>query len=738
MNTQHQHQSVFDDTVQNLVTCRATARSKIDEHPIDCAFTAGRKATDLEPKSLAWQELRGFLSKPLEVANCTIAEYQAGDNNRRAEIKDGLGIVPAKLKDPTLGRKTENIESVSMIVLDIDCGMTLEEVQKIMEGTESVIHTTFSHTPEHPKLRVHIPLAKPVAPIFAKTILHQMQERFSGRLDRACFDAAHMFYLPKCPRNAEPLFEYRHILGELFEPETTTASENLANPVKKSATRFVAANCASISKVEIGERNSTLASLVGKWLSTGDSSEQVHDKALQWNDGLESPLARKEVEQIVRSITKTAERKSALTDMALSEVVAEMNKQYVFLTDTGQVFRLNDRKVVSLEQLRNTYANKTVIDDSIGSRRLTAIDAWLKSPERFQLRNITLVPGLGLIVDDCLNLWEGWPIAPAGGDISPWRTLVDHIFGNGTPEAVYFEQWVAYPFQHPGTKLAVAVVIWSTQQGIGKSLLGESVARLYGNHATTITAQELHAPFNDWAKGRIFVIGEENSISDRRSDANRLKHLITGTTLYINQKNIPVFEQPNLMNLLFTSNHPDAFHLDGNDRRMFVHAANVAPLTAEFYREYGAWIDSVEGQAALMDHLMHVDLAGFNPHGHAPHTAARMEMIEMSKTDVERFAADVFTDDFVDNVIHAEVISLDELTDRFNNSTKGQRSNPTAMAKALRRCAAYTRNRVSTISGRKMLISIRRHDLWMTADKSEWADEYEKGRSGRTGGAMSL
>lgn len=732
------HNNVANTPLQQPLAPKVVRNSSIDELIIDCAFTAGRKATDLELESLTWQELRSFFSKPLEVADCTLAEYQAASNSHRAEMKDGLGVVPAKLRDPSLGRKTENIESVSMIVLDIDCGMSLEDAHKIMEGTESVIHTTFSHTPKHPKLRVLIPLAKPVSTLHAKAIFHQMQERFGDRLDSSCFDVARMFYLTRCPKDAETLFEYRHVVGELFEPETKVACENLDKPVKTSKSRIVVENSASFAKTEVGERNSTLASLVGKWLNGGDSAEQVHEKAHQWNDGLETPLARKEVDQIVRSITKTVERKSALTEMALSEVVAEMNKRYVFLTDTGQVFRLNDRKVVSLEQLRNTYANKTVIDDSIGSRRLTAIDAWLKSPERFQLRHITLVPGLGLIVDDCLNLWEGWPIAPAAGDISPWRTLVDHIFGSGTPEAVYFEQWVAYPFQHPGTKLAVAVVIWSTQQGIGKSLLGESVARLYGNHATTITAQELHAPFNDWAKGRIFVIGEENSSSDRRSDANRLKHLITGTTLYINQKNIPVFEQSNLMNLLFTSNHPDAFHLDGNDRRMFVHAANVAPLTAEFYRKYGAWIDSVAGQAALMDHLMHVDLTGFNPHGHAPHTAAKAEMIEMSKTDVERFATDVFSDDFVDNVIHAEVISLDELTDRFNNSTKGQRSNPTAMAKALRRCAAYTRNRISTSAGRKMLISIRDHGSWASADKTEWADEYEKGRIGRTGGSMSL
>jgi hypothetical protein len=214
--------------------------------------------------------------------------------------------------------------------------------------------------------------------------------------------------------------------------------------------------------------------------------------------------------------------------------------------------------------------------------------------------------------------------------------------------------------------------------------------------------------------------------------------MITGATHHIHEKYQPAIELQNLTNFLFTSNHPDAFHVENEDRRLFIVSANVPPKPREFYDSYAKWMNSEEGPAALMDYLMHLDLTGFNPYGHSPHTAARAEMIEMSRTDVERFAADVFTDDFVDNVIHAEIISLDELTDRFNSSTKGQRSNPTAMAKALRRCAAYTRNRVSTISGRKMLISIRRHEFWIAADKTEWAAEYDKGRSGRTGGAMSL
>lgn len=709
-----------------------------DGHVLNIALTKGRIDSKPVCTTTTWLDVRNLISGHLQAADCTLEEYQAASGDVRAKMKDGVGIVPVTLKDESVGRKTENIESVSMIVLDIDCGMTLDEVKGIMKGTESVIHTTFSHTPEHPKLRVLIPLVKPVTRMHAKAILLKLQELFDGRLDSACFDAGHMFYLPRCPKDAVGLFRYTHVPGVLLDMTCEAANEEafvlcLPTPSTTSSPAVIAGH------VAVGERNRTLSSMIGKWIHDGHSEEDIHELAESWNRGLNEPLGEKEISTTVKSVLKTAERKRIAVSVAEDAAVEMLNKEYVFLTKQSLIVRLKDGRVVSKEQMRDLYAGTFVkMDDDGVHRKKTAFDAWFKSPKRYQLNDFIMAPGEGPTYGNCFNLWRGWAVEPSAGDVTPWLELVNHLFGEGSEEAKFFLQWVACPIQRPGTKMTTAVVTWSTQQGIGKSLIGATISRLYGEHATTISARELHDQYNGWAKNALFVVGEENSGSDRRADSNRLKNMITGETHRINEKYQPAIEVQNLTNFLFTSNHPDALHLENNDRRFFIVSANVQPKPHEFYDMYAKWMNSQEGRAALMHYLMHLDLTGFNPYGHAPHTAARDEMIEMSKTDVERFAADVFTDDFVDKVIHAEIISLDELTDRFNNTTKGQKSNPTAMAKALRRCAAYARNRVSTLSGRKMLLSIRRHEFWITADKTEWADEYEKGRSGRTGGCLSL
>ena len=82
-----------------------------------------------------------------------------------------------------------------------------------------------------------------------------------------------------------------------------------------------------------------------------------------------------------------------------------------------------------------------------------------------------------------------------------------------------------------GTKLNTAVVMWSVQQGVGKTLIGDTIGRLYGDNFRTISAVELHDRRNEWAKGCQFVLGEENASSDHRADANMLKHFITGETI---------------------------------------------------------------------------------------------------------------------------------------------------------------------------------------------------------------
>tara|TARA_B100001287_G_scaffold128270_1_gene108083 strand:- start:12 stop:929 length:918 start_codon:yes stop_codon:yes gene_type:complete len=113
-------------------------------------------------------------------------------------------------------RQKKWVKQVTMIVFDIDSGIEYPDMDKINPEFLDVfwmVYPTFSYTPEHPKYRVIIPLAKPVPgyvwgkiwedqikPIFGKFM---NDDSLSIHPDKACKDAGRVYYLPSKKKGKE-------------------------------------------------------------------------------------------------------------------------------------------------------------------------------------------------------------------------------------------------------------------------------------------------------------------------------------------------------------------------------------------------------------------------------------------------------------------------------------------------------------------------------------------------------
>src|ERR1019366_1233786 len=115
-----------------------------------------------------------------------------------------------------------------------------------------------------------------------------------------------------------------------------------------------------------------------------------------------------------------------------------------------------------------------------------------------------------------------------------------------------------------------AVVFWGTAGG-GKSLTGVVLRGLYGKNWVEVNQKEIHGTFNKWASNKQFVLADEISNTDRRTDADFLKSVITRKTVEINLKYVPQYTLADCANFFFTSNSADAVFVDTDDRRYFVH-----------------------------------------------------------------------------------------------------------------------------------------------------------------------
>src|SRR6185437_13904248 len=122
--------------------------------------------------------------------------------------------------------------------------------------------------------------------------------------------------------------------------------------------------------------------------------------------------------------------------------------------------------------------------------------------------------------------------------------------------------------------------------------------------------EQLHAAFNDWSADKQFILADEITGSgDKRAHADRLKLMVTGSTIYVNKKFEPPYTLRDSINYLFTSNHCDAFFLEDSDRRYFVWEVNGSVPDVGFFNAYYRWLNH-DGASALFHKLMRLDLAG--------------------------------------------------------------------------------------------------------------------------------
>jgi putative DNA primase/helicase len=73
--------------------------------------------------------------------------------------------------------------------------------------------------------------------------------------------------------------------------------------------------------------------------------------------------------------------------------------------------------------------------------------------------------------------------------------LIDYLL-EGLDKAAkeWFFDWCAYPLQNPGVKMFSAVVIHGVVQGTGKTLVGLTLGRIYGDNYKEIKDDDLESP----------------------------------------------------------------------------------------------------------------------------------------------------------------------------------------------------------------------------------------------------
>ena len=297
--------------------------------------------------------------------------------------------------------------------------------------------------------------------------------------------------------------------------------------------------------------------------------------------------------------------------------------------------------------------------DTIKLARPNEYDIWLKSEARITVKadNIWFDPTRTKVPkhdkDIAINTFDGLPMKPVDNMTAddaqklctPIIELLLHLCEGDQSIYDWVVRWLAIPLQRPGTKLDTALIFHGEIQGAGKSLFFDRImTRIYGDYGVILGQGQLESQYNDWVSNKLYALFEEIfSGSDRYSQMGMVKQLITGNTIYINQKFMSGWKQDNYVNAIFLSNNMMPLSLEQNDRRHVV-CYPKKKIPEPLLKDVAKALDNTNDDMlrAFYTYLMKLDLNGQTAHSPAIMTGSKRQLIRLSQPNWE-----VFYDDWV-------------------------------------------------------------------------------------------
>jgi putative DNA primase/helicase len=187
---------------------------------IAVATGKSRKETNWKNKTILWSQLVEKLSNTTRTPE-TVAEYKKMAKADKDEIKDVGGFVGGALKNGR--RKAENVANRSMITLDMDnvkgAARDIWDAITMLDDYAIVMYSTHSHTPNNPRLRLVIPLSRPVLGDEYQAVARMIASDVGiDQFDDTTYEPHRLMYWPSTSADEEYLYEFQD--GPFLDPDT--------------------------------------------------------------------------------------------------------------------------------------------------------------------------------------------------------------------------------------------------------------------------------------------------------------------------------------------------------------------------------------------------------------------------------------------------------------------------------------------------------------------------------------
>ena len=140
------------------------------------------------------------------------AEHEVLNSKDQAKV-----FVGARLKAGSK-RGADAVEAYSMLTLDFDSGVSMDEIEKKLGDHAYIIYTSWSHGADCDRFRVLMPLSQLYPEDHYRTVGRYLEHVFP-EADKCSFVFGHGFFAPSCPEEGKDIAEVRVGEGHTVDAE---------------------------------------------------------------------------------------------------------------------------------------------------------------------------------------------------------------------------------------------------------------------------------------------------------------------------------------------------------------------------------------------------------------------------------------------------------------------------------------------------------------------------------------
>jgi hypothetical protein len=338
--------------------------------------------------------------------------------------------------------------------------------------------------------------------------------------------------------------------------------------------------------------------------------------------------------------------------------IPALQQDHVFVESDKAVIRLPSRRAGLPCSIRWDNFAKSHCHPAGGSSNKTVANAFIADFNTTKAARSVQFPTMDdqLFIEDAdgqrsINLYVP-PQWPETDDLP--ELLIKH-FDYLIPvesERRLFWAWLAHKIQNPARRSYAMLLMTDGTQGVGRSVVARYLKKMLLGRVAPVSFEVLigkgsqgEKNYNDWGVGKQFLYVEEAADVGREVFYKGYEHFKTyvdnaPSTETVNEKFGNKGPQTLYFNLLMFTNHIDALHLPGDDRRVTVLTnPNEKRSLAEYARLHDE-VDDPNGQEHIrlywylrrMNIDAMLDGTGFDL-VHAPMTPAKRRMLEATMSE---------------------------------------------------------------------------------------------------------